>query len=128
MSCLTPETTLYNILKNRSENTTRWRKKNSYPQNHLRNLARKNCQTSYVFLTDIDIIPSDGICKGLDDFFKTVSCKGKCAYVIPTYELDEGVGFPKDKKTLVELANKGLARQFHYEMYIYSHYATNFER
>lgn len=128
MDCLKPENTLHHILKRRSAGTSKWRVKNPYPQNHLRNLARKNCQTSYVFLTDVDIIPSAGLCEGLDAFLKTVSCEGKCAYVIPTYELDERVKFPGNKSELVRLANKGLARPFHHKVFIYNQYATNFSR
>lgn len=45
-----------------------WRYKLPYPQNLLRNLARKNCHTKYVFLTDVDIIPSRGMAEHLNDF------------------------------------------------------------
>lgn len=51
MDCMKPESALIHILKRRSAGTSKWRTKNPYPQNHLRNLARKNCQGSYVFLT-----------------------------------------------------------------------------
>ena len=36
----------------------RWRTSYPYPQSHMRNVARKASQTNYVFLTDIDIVPS----------------------------------------------------------------------
>lgn len=128
MDCLKPESTLLQILKRRSSGTSKWRVKNPYPQNHLRNLARKNCQTPYVFLTDVDIIPSANLCESLELFLKTATCEGKCAFVIPTYELDERVKFPGNKSELVRLANKGLARPFHHKVFIYNQYATNFSR
>lgn len=106
----------------------RWRLKLPYPQNHLRNLARKNCQTKFVFLTDVDIIPSFNMAEGLDGFLREHRCKGRCAYVIPTYELDERLLFPPNKSELVRLAGKNLARPFHHKVFIYNQYATNFSR
>lgn len=101
----------------------------AYPQNHLRNLARKNCQTKYVFLTDVDIIPSKGMAENLDVFLEKPECDSdKCAWVVPTYEIDERVSFPHNKTELVRLALKGLARPFHHKVFIYNQYATNFSR
>ena len=37
----------------------RWRTSYPYPQSHMRNVARKASQTNYVFLTDIDIVPTE---------------------------------------------------------------------
>lgn len=50
----------------RRADTVAWRARHPYPQNHLRNQARKNCQTPYVFLVDIDIVPSKGMAGALD--------------------------------------------------------------
>jgi N-acetyllactosaminide beta-1,3-N-acetylglucosaminyltransferase len=55
-----------------------------------------------------------------------VKCTNLCAYVIPTYELDERVNFPRNKTDLIRLAKKGLARPFHHRVFIYNQYATNF--
>lgn len=128
LDCLRPEAALHQLLKKRSSELLRWRLKNPYPQNHLRNLARKNCQTSRVFLTDIDIIPSLDMADGLEVFIKSDSCSSLCAYVIPTYEVDERVPFPKNKSELVRLKGRGLARPFHHKVFIYNQYATNFSR
>jgi len=52
---------LHFIWKNFSLKSTefqRWRTSYPYPQSHMRNVARKASQTNYVFLTDIDIVPS----------------------------------------------------------------------
>lgn len=106
----------------------RWRVKLPYPQNHMRNLARKNCQTKFVFLTDVDIIPSYNMAESLDVFLREHRCKNKCAYVIPTYEVDERLTFPPNKSELVRLAKKNLARPFHHKVFIYNQYATNFTR
>lgn len=128
LDCSTPEGSLTKLLKHRFPETVKWRLKHPYPQNHLRNLARRNCQSSYVFLTDVDIIPSAGLTDSLDAFLRTVRCKGLCAYVVPTYELDDRVRFPRNKTDLIRLANKGLARPFHHKVFIYNQFATNFSR
>ncbi|KAL1114818.1 hypothetical protein AAG570_007642, partial [Ranatra chinensis] len=128
LDCLRPEAALTELLKLRSPEIVRWRVRNPYPQNHLRNLARKNCLAEQVFLTDIDIVPSIGLAEGLDEFMKNVQCKELCAYVIPTYELDERVPFPRNKTDLVRLTGRGLARPFHHKVFIYNQFATNFSR
>lgn len=119
---------LKEIVKNLNKKIGSWRTKLAYPQNLLRNLARKNCQTKYVFLTDVDIIPSQGMAEDLDLFLSKATCKGKCAYVIPTYELDTRIQFPANKSELIRLAGKHLARPFHHRVFIYNQFATNFSR
>lgn len=116
-NCAQPETTLNELMKFRSVETTKWRTKNPYPQNHLRNVARKGCQNDFVFLTDVDIIPSMNFADNLDQFLRTTKCQSaKCAFVIPTYEIDNRVKFPKDKFDLIRLSKKGLARPFHHKV------------
>lgn len=128
--CEQPELTLKKLMKFRTTETIKWRLKNPYPQNHLRNLARKGCQNDHVFLTDIDIVPSINFTEHLDKFLRKAQCVGhaKCAYVIPTYEIDNRAKFPQNKADLLRLAKKGLARPFHHKVFIYNQFATNFSR
>lgn len=126
--CDQPELTLKKLMKFRTPETTKWRIKNAYPQNHLRNLARKGCQNDHVFLTDIDIIPSINFTQNLDKFLKKTKCTKMCAYVVPTYEIDGRAKFPKNKIDLIRLSKKGLARPFHHKVFIYNQFATNFTR
>lgn len=151
LDCFKPEPSLKELLRQRHPETARWRLRHGYPQNHMRNLARKACQTEYVFLVDVDVVPSLGLARGLNEFLQTAQCgppavagpaagpppppraplgprsgvgphpsqRGAvplCAYVIPTYELDERVRFPRNKSDLVRLASKGLARPFHHKV------------
>ena len=46
LDCFRPEPSLKEILRQRNPDTVRWRMRHGYPQNHLRNLARKACQVS----------------------------------------------------------------------------------
>lgn len=128
LECLKPEASLRQLLRHRRPESARWRVKLPYPQNHMRNLARRNCQSAHVFVTDVDVVPSSRLAEGLDVFLRSSKCAGMCAYVIPTYELDERVRFPQNKSELVRLAKKGLARPFHHKVFIYNQFATNFSR
>ncbi|XP_072756309.1 beta-1,4-glucuronyltransferase 1 isoform X1 [Anoplolepis gracilipes] len=127
IDCAKPEATLNELASHISSEQTNWRIRNVYPQNHMRNLARKNCQTDYVFLTDVDIVPSFNLTVALDEFLRNDNCD-KCAYVIPTYELDMRMRFPQNKTELIRLARKGLARPFHQKVFIHNQFATNFTR
>ncbi|CAG9791712.1 unnamed protein product [Diatraea saccharalis] len=113
----------------RRADTVAWRARHPYPQNHLRNLARRNCHTPYVFLVDVDIVPSKGMSEALDNFLATVPRCSLCAYVVPTYELDKRVAnFPANKSELLRLSKNKLAIPFHRKVFIYNQYASNFSR
>lgn len=127
LDCQKPEKTLNEMTRSITNEQQSWRVRNVYPQNHMRNLARKNCQSDYVFLTDVDIVPSLNMSKVLDEFLRQNECD-KCAYVIPTYELDVRVRFPQNKSELIRLAKKGLARPFHQKVFIHNQFATNFTK
>ncbi|XP_066592194.1 beta-1,4-glucuronyltransferase 1 [Prorops nasuta] len=127
IDCAKPEATLNDLVAKIPNEQTSWRIRNVYPQNHMRNLARKNCQTDYVFLTDVDIVPSYNLTVFLNEFLRLDDCD-KCAYVIPTYEIDSRVNFPQNKSELIRLAKKGLARPFHQKVFIHNQFATNFSR
>lgn len=46
-----------------------------YPQNHMRNIARKTCGTPWVFMTDVDIIPRPNSSFLLQEFYETPEAK-----------------------------------------------------
>lgn len=127
LDCRKPEGTLNQMMRGMSADQASWRVRNVYPQNHMRNLARKNCHSDYVFLTDVDIVPSTNLSLVLEEFLRNDKCD-KCAYVIPTYELEGRVRFPQNKSELIRLAKKGLARPFHQKVFIHNQFATNFTR
>jgi N-acetyllactosaminide beta-1,3-N-acetylglucosaminyltransferase len=127
-SCKNPESVLSELLKRRNSTTTELKNKILYPQNHLRNHARRNCKTEYIFLTDVDIIPSIGMADILDVFLRNSECEKLCAYVIPVYEISKNVTFPQNKSEMITLANNGLARPFHQKIYADGHFSTNYSR
>ena len=102
----------------------KWRAKYPFPQNHMRNLARKGSQTNHVFLIDIDIIPSPGLARNLSRFLNTNTCS-KCAYVITPYEVKANSKFPRSKAELQSLIDKKKARLFHQKVFPQNQFATN---
>ncbi|PSN39741.1 hypothetical protein C0J52_19960 [Blattella germanica] len=126
--CNNPEDVLKELVQYRTQETTNWKQNSTYPQNHLRNHARKNCQTSHVFLTDIDIIPSIGMLESVDVFIKSKPCEKLCAFVVPVYEVDESADFPKHKSEMIELVKAGLARPFHEKIFKPAQTPTDYKR
>jgi N-acetyllactosaminide beta-1,3-N-acetylglucosaminyltransferase len=127
-SCENPKAVLSELLKHRNPKTIELKNKLLYPQNHLRNQARRNCKTPNIFLTDVDIIPSIGMTDTLDAFLRKSKCEKLCAYVIPVYEISENASFPQNKSEMIKLANNGLARPFHQKIYANGHGSTNYNR
>jgi len=127
-NCSDPEAVLSELLKLRSTQTIEWKHNFLYPQNHLRNQARANCQTEYIYLIDVDIIPCIGMADKLDQFLRKSRCNKLCAYVIPVYEIDEEAGFPRNKSEMLKLAKNNTARPFHQEIYETAQSATDYAR
>ncbi|XP_060842012.1 beta-1,4-glucuronyltransferase 1-like [Rhopalosiphum padi] len=121
-----PVTVLSNLMKLLPETLKRWRIRMPYPQNHLRNLARLNCQTHYTLVTDIDIIPSIDSAILLNTFLSERPKCLKCVYVLPTYEVHKSAIPPKNVTELIKLKSTGLARYFHMEVFKLNQMPTNF--
>ena len=126
--CSNPETVLSDLLKYRRPQTIEWRNNSLYPQNHLRNQARANCRTGYIYVLDVDIIPCIGMADNLDRFLRKSQCEKLCAYVVPVYEIDENTDFPQNKFEMLNLAKKKTARPFHQKVYPVAQSATDYAR
>lgn len=85
-----------------------------HPQNHLRNIARQACDTSFSLSIDVDLVPSFGMFERLNLFLEGVDCH-KCAFVVPAYEIHESQKFiPANKVALLQLIwIKETARPFY---------------
>ena len=84
--------------------------------------------TRYVFLLDVDIIPSPGIVGPLAKFVSSQTCQ-KCAFVIPTYEMDDKwPQFPEDKAALLKLVQIGKAQPYHQKIFIHNQYSSKLSR
>lgn len=57
-NCTGPAEALTWLLKERPSLSAKWESGRPYPQNLMRNVARKGCPSTYVLLLDVDVIPS----------------------------------------------------------------------
>ena len=106
-----------------------------YPQSLMRNTAKGGCQTDFTFVVDVDMVPNPGLDLGLDELLARVeTCDaasdvidddcdvigddrdgcGKCAFVVPVYEVSKNAThFPVDKNELINFVHSNLSREFH---------------
>ena len=89
-----------------------------YPHNVARNAARRGVATEFVFLVDIDVMPSIGMHGDFLDFARNQGVFDNPAYdrtvfVIPCFELQYGLECPDDKNQLNKKAEEGIIRPFH---------------
>ncbi|XP_064118757.1 beta-1,4-glucuronyltransferase 1-like [Macrobrachium nipponense] len=128
LNCDDPEESNKILMNLRDETEPRERR---YPQNLMRNLARRTCPCDYALTIDVDMLPVSFMAENLTGFLNSVAptpCK-KCAYVVPVYELDNSVTYsPSDKMELLHLLLKGHARRFHMKVYARNQGNSHLER
>ena len=132
LDCQQPKQVLELLLEQRDEEMLSWRTSYPYPQNLLRNLAKKGCQTNYTYISDIDMVPSPGMDLQLESFLlkdqERNNCT-QCAFVIPTYEISLSSSYlPQTKKELVEFSKEKVARQFHIEIWPLNQKLSNLKK
>ncbi|EEC01261.1 N-acetyllactosaminide beta-1,3-N-acetylglucosaminyltransferase, putative [Ixodes scapularis] len=94
----------------------------SYPVNLLRNVARRNSQTEFVLVLDVDLLPNDGLHESFVDFarenrlFVESHRDDKTVYVAPAFEVRDGVPSPRDKASLLQRVEAMDARPFYLEL------------
>ncbi|XP_041839510.1 LARGE xylosyl- and glucuronyltransferase 2 [Melanotaenia boesemani] len=101
-----------------------------YPVNLVRNVALKNANTPYVFLTDVDFLPMYGL---YDYLRKTVvqldMAHNKKALVVPAFEtLRYRLSFPKSKAELLSMLDMGTLYTFRYHVWPKGHAPTNYAK
>ncbi|XP_068623223.1 beta-1,4-glucuronyltransferase 1-like [Battus philenor] len=93
-----------------------------YPINVGRNSARNASNTNYFIVSDIEMVPSDGLAqkflkmvrKLMGDKKRDEGCIfAKTIFVVPLFEVEKGEEIPRDKKTLVRLVAANRASYFH---------------
>lgn len=101
-----------------------------YPVNLVRNVALKNANTPYVFLTDVDFLPMYGL---YDYLRKSVvqldMAHAKKALVVPAFEtLRYRLSFPKSKAELLSMLDMGTLYTFRYHVWPKGHAPTNYAK
>ena len=102
------------------DDSENYKNKIPYPHNVLRNAARKGAATEFVFLIDVDVMPS---LKMRDDFneFATrhklySNVDDKTVYVVPVFEIQKGFSCPDGKDELRMSCERKEVRSFHEEV------------
>jgi len=102
-----------------------------YPINFLRNLALDNVQTDFVFLSDIDFLPSEHMVDSLaTSTHNLLTNHPKRALVVPAFETQRYKlhQFPTSKAEVVKRLDLGELFTFRYHDWAPGHEATNFLR
>ncbi|XP_028159551.1 uncharacterized protein LOC114352229 [Ostrinia furnacalis] len=93
-----------------------------YPINVGRNVARNASRTNYFIVSDIEMVPSDGLApkfltmvrKLMGDKKRDEGCIfAKAVFVVPLFEVERGEEIPRDKDTLVKMVASNRAAYFH---------------
>ncbi|XP_068451516.1 xylosyl- and glucuronyltransferase LARGE2s isoform X1 [Clinocottus analis] len=101
-----------------------------YPVNLVRNVALRNANTPYVFLTDVDFLPMYGL---YDYLRRTVvqldMAHSKKALVVPAFEtLRYRLSFPKSKAELLSMLDMGTLYTFRYHVWPKGHAPTDYAK
>lgn len=101
-----------------------------YPINFLRNVALKNVQTPYVFLTDIDFLPMYGLYDYLrSSILQLERSQRKAALIVPAFEtLHYRLTFPKSKAELLTMLDMGSLYTFRYHVWPQGHAPTDYAK
>ncbi|KAK9512533.1 hypothetical protein O3M35_000935 [Rhynocoris fuscipes] len=104
-----------------------------YPNNLLRNVARRASYSEFVMVIDIDIMPSENL---RQDFLLFATQKGlfkknhvydKTAFVVPAFEAKDNVEPPLHKAQLISLVETGEIRPFYSQICPKCQALTNYE-
>ena len=92
-----------------------------YPINLLRNVARRYSGSEFTLVTDIDMLPSEGLRSAFLRFWvaRRASLPEKLVFVLPVYEVSESVPeerVPRFKQQLLQLIERQEARPFYIEV------------
>lgn len=96
-----------------------------YPNNLLRNVARRSVLTEFVFVIDIDLVMNRGLRADFVNFakdsnlFRESQKTDKNVYVVPAYEVRGDLPdtrIPEDKTALLELISLTEARPFYFDL------------
>jgi len=96
-----------------------------YPNNLLRNVARRNSLTEFVFVVDVDLVVSQNLRSEFLAFAKESQLfldshkNDKTVYVVPAFEVKlemPDARIPTDKTALLEMLSMLEARPFYFEL------------
>lgn len=101
----------------------------NYPINRLRNIALNNSITPFVYLSDIDFLPSLNLYSYLKQTIKELGKLDKKALVVPAFEnLQYKFNFPASKTDLLTQLNLGHISLFREQIWPQGHTPTDYNK
>ncbi|CAC5385785.1 LARGE [Mytilus coruscus] len=101
-----------------------------YPVNYLRNVALKQVNTPYVFLSDVDFLPMHGLYEYLKKALPLMDMENsKKALIVPAFETQRyRIDFPKSKAELLSQLDMGDLFTFRFHVWPKGHAQTNYAK
>jgi len=84
-----------------------------YPNNLLRNVAIDAAISDFIFVVDIDMIPSFGMFSQFREFIGKQPADRKIAYVVPVFEMLLKSEMPVNRGALLQLWDQGIIQPFY---------------
>ncbi|KFB38957.1 AGAP009404-PA-like protein [Anopheles sinensis] len=112
-------TNLWNVLYDAEVGVDSFRVANNltYPVNVGRNLARSSARTHFVLASDIELYPNPDFIpmflRMIAHPFYQYTLHSLSVYVLPVFEVAEGLPVPEDKAHLLDALQRGEAIKFH---------------
>ena len=98
-----------------------------YPINHLRNIAIDYVKTPYMYLSDIDFRPMNGLYHYIKKSIQVIGRK-KQALIVPAFEsLLYQINFPASKKELIKMLNNKQLFKFKEHTWKVGHSPTDYQ-
>ena len=100
-----------------------------YPYNYLRNIAIDYVNTPYIYMTDIDFLPRQGLYKYAKEAVKLIGDSNKRALIVPAFEtFYYGADFPNSKSQLLMMLRDRILFPFKSIEWKLGHNQTDYER
>jgi hypothetical protein len=102
-----------------------------YPINYLRNIALNAINTEYIFLVDVDFLPSNQLYQVLRNKIITymINQRKKRCFVIPAFEIQEkDFRFPETKYELLIYLESNKIIPFYYQTWPTGHEPTDYDK
>lgn len=128
-NCKNIQSSIRNLIK---PSSTNYNHRVPYPNNLLRNVARRYASTEYTLVIDIDLMPSANLYEDFIEFIlrrkqESENDDRKVIFVVPTFEIDLKQSgsldekdrlklFPSDKHELIEQIQNKTVRPFYMEL------------
>lgn len=133
ISLSTPTFSTLDVSNNSEEYPQNYAFSKSYPNNLLRNVARRATNSEFFLAIDIDMMPSENL---RQEFLSFANKKGllkknrrydKTVFVIPAFEAKEAVSPPLNKGQLLSLIETGEIRPFYSQICTKCQDLTNYD-